>query len=423
MPLTALDPGRVSSLLILDGHSTAALAVLQSLGRLGRYHCWVAAGAKDTLVSRSRYAHAVATYPNPMADKTAFQRWIVEFQEKNRFDLIIPTTEASLIPLHEIRGAPELIGVLAIPPAAAVETAFDKERLRSLAESLGVPTPRTLLLSGREDLGGVQPLAFPMVVKPVRSKAWEKDGGRHLEVVTVRSEAALVAAVNELLPFGPVQLQEWVPGAGIGVEILARKGRPVLTFAHLRLHEYPLTGGASSYRVAVPPPKELLRSSSMLLEALEWEGVAMVEFRYDQAANRSWLMEINGRFWGSLPLAIAAGADFPRAMVELLLEQKDPVPFLFRRSTYARNVSRDVAWLKATFGELARHPSWAGCGKLLYALLEWGRVFTGQETWDGATLQDIRPFLKDLSSLIRTEVGGILAPSRRVKGKPQGVPK
>jgi predicted ATP-grasp superfamily ATP-dependent carboligase len=48
-----------------------------------------------------------------------------------------------------------------------------------------------------------------------------------------------------------------------------------------------------------------------LLRALEWEGVAMVEYRYDPATGQAALMEVNGRFWGSLPLACHAGASFP----------------------------------------------------------------------------------------------------------------
>jgi predicted ATP-grasp superfamily ATP-dependent carboligase len=37
----------------------------------------------------------------------------------------------------------------------------------------------------------------------------------------------------------------------------------------------------------------------------------MVEFKWDPAAGDPVLMEVNGRYWGSLPLAIAAGVDFP----------------------------------------------------------------------------------------------------------------
>lgn len=57
--------------------------------------------------------------------------------------------------------------------------------------------------------------------------------------------------------------------------------------------------------------RDLMDKSIALLRELGWEGVAMVEYRHDPATGESALMEINGRFWGSLPLAYHAGANFP----------------------------------------------------------------------------------------------------------------
>jgi predicted ATP-grasp superfamily ATP-dependent carboligase len=48
-----------------------------------------------------------------------------------------------------------------------------------------------------------------------------------------------------------------------------------------------------------------------LLKALNWFGVAMVEFKMDPRDGIPKLMEINPRFWGSLSLAVAAGVNFP----------------------------------------------------------------------------------------------------------------
>ena len=37
----------------------------------------------------------------------------------------------------------------------------------------------------------------------------------------------------------------------------------------------------------------------------------MIEYKVDSATGTPFLMEINGRFWGSLQLAIDSGVDFP----------------------------------------------------------------------------------------------------------------
>jgi hypothetical protein len=56
-----------------------------------------------------------------------------------------------------------------------------------------------------------------------------------------------------------------------------------------------------------------------LLERFGWCGVAMVEYKRDSATGQAYLMEVNGRFWGSLQLAIDSGVDFPRILVACAL--------------------------------------------------------------------------------------------------------
>jgi protein-tyrosine-phosphatase len=125
----------------------------------------------------------------------------------------------------------------------------------------------------------------------------------------------LAAVLAELSPFDcGVIAQQLVPGRGVGAFFLRHAGRIVLRFAHRRLHEVPWTGGVSSLcRMSDDPA--VLEAGQRLLDHIDYQGVAMVEFRM-QPGEPPRLLEINGRLWGSIGLALKAGADFPRAMVE-----------------------------------------------------------------------------------------------------------
>jgi predicted ATP-grasp superfamily ATP-dependent carboligase len=72
----------------------------------------------------------------------------------------------------------------------------------------------------------------------------------------------------------------------------------------------------SVYRESIAPPADLLAAGTALLERLHWRGVAMIECKRDLATGRHIFMEINGRLWGSLQLALDAGVDFPRLLIE-----------------------------------------------------------------------------------------------------------
>lgn len=58
-------------------------------------------------------------------------------------------------------------------------------------------------------------------------------------------------------------------------------------------------------------------------------------------------MEINARFWGSLPLAVAAGIDFPYYLYEMLVKAKVEFNRIYRTNLYCRNLTRDVDWMIA----------------------------------------------------------------------------
>ena len=86
-------------------------------------------------------------------------------------------------------------------------------------------------------------------------------------------------------------------------------------FMHHRIREYPVTGGASV--CAESFSDVALKNEGMkLLDALKWEGVAMVEFKKDMKDGKYKLMEINPKLWGSLELAIVSGINFPELLAE-----------------------------------------------------------------------------------------------------------
>ena len=102
-------------------------------------------------------------------------------------------------------------------------------------------------------------------------------------------------------------------GQGVGVELLMHGGEPRLIFQHRRLTEFPRSGGVSVVACAEKPDPMLTDFAVRLLRQLGWNGVAMVEFRHDALTGRTALMEVNGRFWGSIGLSAVCGFDFPYA--------------------------------------------------------------------------------------------------------------
>jgi predicted ATP-grasp superfamily ATP-dependent carboligase len=111
-------------------------------------------------------------------------------------------------------------------------------------------------------------------------------------------------------------VQEFVEGGGAGYFALMRHGTPCAEFAHRRLRDVRPTGSGSALRVSVAAEGRVCDYGRAILGALRWHGPAMVEFRIRPDGTPTFL-EVNGRFWNSLALAVYAGVDFPALTAQL----------------------------------------------------------------------------------------------------------
>jgi predicted ATP-grasp superfamily ATP-dependent carboligase len=119
-------------------------------------------------------------------------------------------------------------------------------------------------------------------------------------------------------------IQEYIPDGGgtFGLSALFDEASKVkAAFVHKKLRMYPVQGGPSTLRESVHHP-QIMDIGLSLLKALNWVGVAMVEFKVDPRDGLPKLMEVNPRFWGSLQLAILSGIDFPYLILRMAKGEK-----------------------------------------------------------------------------------------------------
>jgi protein-tyrosine-phosphatase len=374
------------TVLVLDGHSRAALETLQSLGRAG-LQVDIGAESKDCLAFHSRYAASKLRQPSqdPLAD---FHAWLRAQDQKRNYELIVPATETSLLRLRALAEDDPLRRKAVLPGNHALDIALDKEKTWALARDLGISIPQSTLISSSSEIGECR--QFPLVLKSTRSKVMIAGELRTLAVAIVKNEPQRQQQLRQWLPLTPVLQQQYASGKGVGVEFLFDRGRKIWHFAHERVHEYPLSGGASSYRRSIQPPAALLHDAEKLLTTLNWHGVAMVEFKVEfkmDAPGQHWLMEINPRLWGSLALSIDAEVNFPLGLLQIARgEQPGPQPDYKR--VYTRDLRTDVEWLKDNFRADSQDPLLLTRSRSL-SVLELLRPLVGRERWDHFDWRDL----------------------------------
>ncbi len=383
-------PGRV---LVLGRETRAFLAVIRSLGRRGLevHVAWCPPGS---LALRSRYVTRVHELPAYSPTDDGWRDAFIALCQAQRFDLVIPTNDATVVPLQVHRAHLEPHARIYLLSPEAFDVTFDKARTYELAAAAGVSLPRQMLLPMPAAPDAIGPAWFPLVLKPRRS--FRLDDLQRKQVVRrvprpddLARQLACYETEREIL------VQQWVRGTGVGVEMLAADGEVLLTFQHMRVHER-RDGGADSYRVSQAPHPALRDAATRMVRTLGYTGVVMFEFRVDRTTGDWVLLEINGRFWASLPLCLHAGADFPWHLYQLLVEGRRAFPQHYRVGVTCRNWDLDLLWLsenrRAPAGE--RVPMTTLAREALSLL-------TGAESSDTFVLDDPQPGLADVRRLVR----------------------
>jgi len=305
---------------VLDGNQNQAVASVRSLANAGHR---VLAGASSSWSKAgwSRSCRGTFRYPDPHQDVSGFVARIAEVAAQQSGTLVLPMTEATTLPLSARREVLQTTGAkLVLPSHDDVLRAFNKEETVRLATSLGIAVPKTTIIcSAGEAHAASGTTKFPVVLKPRSSVETQSNGA--LQVTGrpryARDAEELQTVYREMSRTCPrVLVQEFVDGEGTGYFALMHRGELRAEFAHRRIRDVHPTGSGSAVRVSVEPDPQVRAASLAILQALHWHGVAMVEFRHVQGSAPVF-MEVNGRFWNSLPLACYAGADFPALLTQM----------------------------------------------------------------------------------------------------------
>lgn len=380
--------------LVLGDDTRSFLACVRSLGRRGVAVHTAPTNFRSPAL-RSRYVAAVHDIPPWMGDGSDWLAAMRALLAAERFDLVIPCNETALLPLARHRADLAPLARLAIPEDAAIAILFDKQATRELARSLGVAVAPGRPMRPAEDAASViAELGAPLLVKPRRSYSVERLAVRGK--VEVAEDARQLAAILARAEPESTLLEGFFPGRGVGVSVLAAQGKVLQAFEHHRVHE---ESGSSYYRVSAPLSPDLLAACGALVGAIGYSGLAMFEFR--RGSGGDWvLLEVNARPWGSLPLPVALGVDFPYRLYQLLVEDTETQAVAYRAGVHGRNLIPDFRFLRV----MLHDPALGTLARLRLAG-RWGvellRPLTGREVHDVLVRDDPRPALAEFAGAAR----------------------
>lgn len=241
-----------------------------------------------------------------------------------QFDQVIPVGGLSTLTVSRV-----LPGAAVLSNVDQLNLCYDKRLTIELADRLSVPVPVTFSISDPRQLS-LEKIPFPCIVKPDLEAVSAKSVRYCSDPRQLKKLVALTLQELKNDRAG-VLVQEVIKGPGHGFFALMDHGKPLRVFMHKRVREYPPSGGPSTAAAAYYSPR-LEELGTRLLSHIGWNGVAMVEFKFDELRQDFVLLEINGKFWGSLELALYAGVNFGADLIRHFRNEQLQHQSEYRRS-------------------------------------------------------------------------------------------
>jgi predicted ATP-grasp superfamily ATP-dependent carboligase len=303
--------------LVTDAEGTGALAACRGLQAAG-YDVAAAASRRLAVGQWSRSCGERVWLPDPRHDPSGYVERLTQELRRGAYDVLLPGSEASLIPISERRDVLEPNVLLGLPAHETVLRSLDKVLLLTEAAATGLAPPPSLVCSNLEEtLAAGRRLGYPVVAKPQRTFA-EYDGRlreRPVELVHDEPELARAAAVLGT----PLVIQQYVARPGIVFCAGVRTGERVLGLTFARFgRTWPPDAGTAAMALTADPPPGLGASVDEIMSRIGWTGIFQLQL-LDLGGRRYGLIDLNPRLFASLALAVRAGANLPTLWCDHLL--------------------------------------------------------------------------------------------------------
>jgi predicted ATP-grasp superfamily ATP-dependent carboligase len=315
--------------LVTDAHIRWSVAGMRALGRAG-LRVGALASHRRGAGLYSRYAAVRAVGPDSVADGAGFARKVARLARERGPLVVYPGHEEAIDVLFEAPLPPEALLPYAGP--GPTQRLRDKRALAKAAERVGLGAPETLA-EGTAAALRASPPPTPCVVKSVRP------GGALERTLVVHSPAELDEGLAALPTSEALLVQELVDGPLTGLAlVVSRDGAVAARFQQVALRTWPSDAGGSTLAVSVAPDEALVDRSREMLAGFGYWGLAQLQFM--RTTRGPALIDVNTRFYGSLPLALAAGVNLPAAWHAVTVGSPAPRPGPYR-------VGVTYRWLEA----------------------------------------------------------------------------
>ena len=305
------------SVLVTDAEERSAVAACESLSR-ANYRVGAASHLRFAPAQWSRFADARFRTPHPRISSRQFAEEVAAIARENGFATVVPGSDGSVISLSSHRELFRGVADLGLPSSEVVDECVSKLSLLEKAAEAGLSSPETIVCEDQEGVvAAAKQVGFPLVLKP-RGTVFSHDGHLRQQVSALVWERTDLEALLPELVF-PCLLQRREQGQIVSIGGVFAGGELMAAVPSRYIRTWKPDAGSVSFSETIVASPHLISCVKGLLTALRWEGIFELELIELSDGNYAAL-DFNPRLYGSMALAVAAGASLPSIWCDWLLK-------------------------------------------------------------------------------------------------------
>lgn len=311
-----IDSGRPATAIVMNLFYTG-LGIARSLGERGVPVIGLSAH-RGHYGNFTRYAKTIHCADSQKDPETLRAELIALGQRLGRRSVLFPTRDHDLVFLDRFRHELEPYFSMVLPSQAALDRCLNKWDTYVAATQATVPTPKTWLVEDLEEARTVaDAVRYPCVLKPLAAHHWRT--GNNWNLVGSRKAIGVTSRDQLLAEYAGaaradrrVLVQELIPGTDECLVVAAcyidRESKFLGGFNTQKVVQSPPTFGTGCIVRTADRP-ELFERTMRLLQAMGFQGIAEVEYKWDASDREYKLIEVNPRPWDQHRLGNACGVD------------------------------------------------------------------------------------------------------------------
>ena len=311
---------------------------------LGRQGVSITA-ADSSLCSAGKLSRAVSrklTLPSLKTNPAGYLAAIRDELRRQRYDLLLPTFEESLL-LAEYQDELSTLTKVLLPPFETMYRLHDKRLLHAFCQAYQISTPPTHPISHRVNLDSIaDEIGYPVVLKLPSSN---NSVGR----MFCKNRHELHRQFDQLMALhqpGPSDLpflQKKIDGDLICTLGYSSHGKKLAEVIYRTGRMFPQAGGTTVHRQSIRHG-EIERITRRIFSITQWSGFLGFDFLVERATGIPYLIDANVRANPAIQLGFKSGVNWSRVILDLIAG-REPQEQKAQEGVNVHNLLLDVAWL------------------------------------------------------------------------------